>query len=157
MPKRDKKLPGDVDPTDKAIIEALKIDGRMPNSKIAKECNISEGTVRRRLRRLLKSGIIDVVARPNSVKMGKSVRALIGVKAEPGKIREVAKELNDLGEIDWVMSTAGQLDIFAWAAFPTTHELGSFVKDVVGKVNGVRDTMTLINLDDENGGPGVTS
>ena len=54
-----------MDELDLKIIGILQSDGRASNAKIARAVGVSEGTVRRRLRRLIKDDIVHVVAVPN--------------------------------------------------------------------------------------------
>ena len=51
-----------MDELDSKIITVLQRDGRASNALIAREVGVSEGTVRRRLRRLLDEEYISVVA-----------------------------------------------------------------------------------------------
>ena len=46
-----------MDELDRRIIELLQQDGRASNAKMARELGVSEGTVRRRLARLLSASI----------------------------------------------------------------------------------------------------
>ena len=46
------------------------MDGRASNAKIAREFGVREGTVRRRLQRLLKEDVVKVFAVPNLGKLG---------------------------------------------------------------------------------------
>ena len=62
----DKKL----DRVDCKLIRLLQTDGRMPNNAIAQELGISEYTVRRRLKRLLDSGTIRIVAVADPIVLG---------------------------------------------------------------------------------------
>ena len=82
---------------DERIIKLLQIDGRASNARIAREVGVSEGTVRRRLRRLIQDDVIHVIAVPNLEQMGYATTALIGVQAEPGKVSEVADALRPRG------------------------------------------------------------
>ena len=54
-----------MDEMDRKIIRLLQGDGRGSNAKIAREVGVSEGTVRRRLRRLVQADVIKAVAVPN--------------------------------------------------------------------------------------------
>ena len=54
-----------MDELDRKIIALLQMDGRASNAKIAREVGVSEGTVRRRLRRLIEDDVVNVVAVPN--------------------------------------------------------------------------------------------
>ena len=48
-----------IDDLDREIIRFLQYDGRTPFTEIAEQIDVSEGTVRRRMHRLLDSGIWD--------------------------------------------------------------------------------------------------
>ena len=135
-----------MDDLDKTIIEILELDGRASNAKIAREIKVSEGTVRRRLKRLVKSKIISVVALPDPLRMGLESQALIGVQVEPDKIDTVAEEMAALDAIKWVTLTTGSYDIFTWATLPSPEELGVFLRSKVGTIQGVRRTETFVNL-----------
>ena len=73
-----------MDELDRRIISLLQMDGRASNAKIAREVGVSEGTVRRRLRRLIQEDVVKVVAVPNLEKLGYATTALIGLQTGPG-------------------------------------------------------------------------
>ena len=54
----------------------LQKDGLSPNAKIANKVGVSEETVRRRVKRMLKDDYLRVVAVPNTEKMGFSSQVL---------------------------------------------------------------------------------
>ena len=58
----DKNRP---DPLDCKMIGLLQHDGRMSNTAMAQALGISEYTVRTRLKKIIESGIIRIVARAN--------------------------------------------------------------------------------------------
>ncbi len=144
-----------MDDLDAKIIEILEKDGRASNAGIAREVGVSEGTVRRRLKRLVQDEFINVVALPDPLKMGLKSQALIGVQVEPDKVDLVAEKLSDLDAIKWVTMTTGTYDIFAWATLPSPEELGVFLRSDVGTIQGVRRTETFVNLATKKRGSGV--
>ena len=48
------------DKTDRAIIARLQYNGRMPYTDIAADLGISEGSVRRRVKRLIDRGVLQI-------------------------------------------------------------------------------------------------
>ena len=104
-----------MDELDRKIIALLQLDGRASNAKIAREVGVSEGTVRRRLRRLIKEDVVKVVAVPNLEKLGYATTALIGLQTGPGKSDSVAEEIASLDEAHYVAITTGAFDVFIWA------------------------------------------
>jgi len=69
-----------MDTLDREIIQLLQVNRRLNNAEIARAISVSEGTVRRRLKRLRDDSVIKVVAVPDVEKMGKSVTAMIGLR-----------------------------------------------------------------------------
>src|SRR6478735_3253285 len=66
MPRRDREPPDRsapvvIDDVDKAIVEALQEDGRLPYTKLAKQVGLSEAAVRQRVQRLIESGVMQIV------------------------------------------------------------------------------------------------
>jgi len=135
-----------MDDLDRKIIELLQINGRASNARIARDVGVSEGTVRRRLRRLVQDEIIRVVAVPDPEKMGLSTVALIGIQADPDKLDDVAERLAALPETQYVSLTTGSFDLFIWVALLSSEELGNFLRHRVGVITGVRRTETFVNL-----------
>ena len=135
-----------MDELDRKLISLLQTNGRASNAQIARQVGVSEGTVRRRLRRLIQEEVIRVVAIPDPEKMGFSTAALIGLQVEPDKVDDVANRLAELREAQYVAVTTGAYDVFVWAALTSAEDLGAFLRTKVGVVTGVRRTETFVNL-----------
>ena len=135
-----------MDELDTKIIALLQEDGRASNAGIAREVGVSEGTVRRRLRRLVDEGYVRVVAMLDPARMGYSSEALIAVQVDPDKTDMVTDDLAQLEEVSWVSITTGAYDIFAWATLQSAEALGVFLRTKVGTIPGVRRTDTFVNL-----------
>ena len=144
-----------MDELDTRIIEILQNDGRASNAGIARTVGVSEGTVRRRLKRLIQGEYIRVVAMTDPAKMGYVSEGLIGLQADLDKIDSVADELAKLEEVSWVTITTGAYDIFAWATLQSAEALGIFLRTRVATIPGVRRTETFVNLAVKKRGYGV--
>ena len=144
-----------MDELDTRIIEILRNDGRASNAGIARTVGVSEGTVRRRLKRLIQDEYIRVVAMTDPAKMGYVSEGLIGLQADMDKIDSVADELAKLDELSWVTITTGAYDIFAWATLQSAEALGIFLRTRVATIPGVRRTETFVNLAVKKRGYGV--
>ena len=135
-----------MDELDRQIIRILGKNGRAANATIAREVGVSEGTVRRRLKRLIGEEIIRVVALPDPKALGFESEALIGIQVDPDKMDQVATELANLENTRWVALATGTFDIFAWAMLPDAEKLGRFLREKVGVIPGVRRTETFVTL-----------
>ena len=135
-----------MDAIDRQIIAALHEDGRAANAKIAKQVKVSEGTVRRRLKKLTAEKTITIQTVPDPQAMGYHSEVLIGIQVEPGKLDEVAAKMAEFRYTTLVSITTGTYDIFAWAILPNAEKLGEFIRDQVGKTPGVQRTETFVAL-----------
>ena len=135
-----------MDELDRKIIALLQIDGRESNAKIAREVGVSEGTVRRRLRRLVQEDVIKVIAVPNLEKLGYGTTALIGLQTGPGRSDAVGDAIAQMEESHYVAVTTGAYDVFVWAGLESAESLGDFLRTKIGKIEGVQRTETFVNL-----------
>lgn len=135
-----------MDELDRRIIEMLQQDGRASNAKMARGLGVSEGTIRRRLARLLKDQMIRVVAIAEPDRLGFHTSAFIGLQADPARVEAVAAELAALDETEHVAITTGSYDIFIWVNLASSEALASFLHHKVGPVEGVRHTETFVSL-----------
>lgn len=109
-----------LDSTDFKIIGLLQKDGRMPSSEIAKITNVSEATVRYRLKKLIDGGFIQIVAAGNPIKLGFGIAANIGLYTESSQIDKIVTELKKLKHLSYIAQMTGERAI----------ELETFVESI---------------------------
>ena len=135
-----------MDELDRRIFELLQLDGRASNAKMGRELGVGEGTVRRRLSRLIQGDIVRITAVPNLEKLGYGTAALIGVRTSPGKSDAVAEALAALEEVQYTSVTTGSFDVFIWVAAESAERLGNLLHTRIGGIDGVQQTQTFVNL-----------
>ena len=140
-----------MDNVDRGIIEILRRDGRASNARIARDLDVSEGTIRRRLGKLISDEVIDIRAIPNLEKMGYSIDALVGLQTIPGQIDEIANTLVDMEESSYVAVSTGPFDLFMRVGVTSKEDLSDFLKKKVGAIPGVIKTETFLNLEVRKG------
>lgn len=133
-----------IDTTDMKIIRALQGDARKPVVQIAREVNANEATVRRRIERLLKDGIIErftVVL--NYHKLGRVIKAFIGLRVEPAKLKAIADHLAKHPDTQVLYRTSGDTDIVTEVIFEKMEDLNAFLEEEL-KLEGIRGTIVTI-------------
>src|SRR5579862_296371 len=110
-----------VDELDRKIIEALQANGRESFRRIAASVGVSEATVRARYARLTSEGVLQVVAVTNPLGLGFD-QALVGIKTA-GPPSEVADEISQWPEADYVVVTAGQFDLVVEVVASDRHAM----------------------------------
>ncbi len=146
---------GATDDLDRKIIERLQSDGRASHADMARQLEVSEGTVRRRLTALLQSRIIRVVAIAEPEQLGFHTSAFIGLQVDPSRIETVAERLAELPETEHVAIITGAYDILIWVNLPSAEALADFLHHRVGTVEGVRQTQTFVSLETKKRAAGI--
>ena len=75
------------------------------------------------------------------------MRAYVVVTAEPGKAREVARQIASLPQVKMADACWGSRDVFALVEVRGSQELNELVMDKIQGLIGVRETSTHIALD----------
>ena len=127
---------------DVRIIRCLQDDARAPVAQIAARMKMPESTVRHRLNRLVRDGIIDFAAVANPLKLGYQLWVIIEIQAEISKVRSVAQRLASAPEVNFVGITTGGYDVLAAALFRSNDELLDFTTGRLASIPGIIRTST---------------
>jgi DNA-binding Lrp family transcriptional regulator len=76
-----------------------------------------------------------------------SMRAYVVITAEPGKARELARQIASLVGVKMADACWGSHDIFAVIEVKESHELNNLVMDKIQRLEGVRNTNTHIAVE----------
>lgn len=134
-----------LDRIDKQIVDLLTEDGRMSCAVIARRIGkISERAVRYRLERMIAEKVFVVSAIVDPAAIGYPVVADVFVEVEPGLVNEVVNKLASFEHVTYVACSTGDRDISIQVVARDNRELYDFVSNVLGRITGVRRTMTSI-------------
>lgn len=134
-----------LDDVSKSIIEVLQHDGRRSYASIGESVGLSETAVRQRVQRLLESGVMQIVAVTDPVQVGFARQAMVGVRVA-GDPTAVAAELEKLTEVDYVVITAGSLDLLVEVVCEDDEHLLDLVARRIRACDGVISTETFVYL-----------
>jgi Lrp/AsnC family transcriptional regulator for asnA, asnC and gidA len=134
-----------IDDVDKAIIEQLQEDGRLPYTKLATAVGLSEAAVRQRVQRLVESGVVQIVAVTDPLTLGFRREAMIGLKIE-GDLRGVADTIASIPEVSYVVVVSGSFDLLMEVVCEDDDHLLALLNDKVRSIPGVRSTETFTYL-----------
>jgi Lrp/AsnC family transcriptional regulator for asnA, asnC and gidA len=144
--REEPSLAGVLDRADIEIIQALKEDGRMPFSEIARRLSVSPGMVRQRYQRLVENGVLHIAAITDPFLTGHPTVAVVGIDADFARIEEVAAQIAALPEVTWLVIVAGRFDLVAEVMCRDQDHLLDFLSRGLNGVEGVRDTETFTQL-----------
>ncbi len=133
-----------IDLFDLKIIKVLNKDARKPYRAIAEELGVSDATVRNRINRMLKQGVIkqfNVLV--DYHKLGRIIKAFIGLKVQPPKLKEIVDHMIVNPDVQVLYRTTGEVDLFVEVIFKDMDELNSFLESELN-IDGV--TGTVVNI-----------
>jgi len=131
-----------IDALDRRIISLLQLDGRRSNVDIARATGVAEGTVRKRLDRLLRESVIRVVAVPALDKVGMEIETITMLKIDLRLVDQISETLAAMSEVRSVKYATGEADIVIEAVFPSDDALLRFLTSRLGSLPGIRATAT---------------
>lgn len=134
-----------IDTIDELIIAELQQDGRRPYTQLAKRVGLSEAAIRQRVQRLLDTGVMQIVAVTDPMRLGFHRAAMVGIKVD-GDIRKVAEKLSTFDEVVYVVLTAGTVDLLAEVVVSDDEALLELLNDRIRRIPGVQSTETSIYL-----------
>jgi len=128
-----------MDDVDFEILKVLKRDARTKYVKIAKLVGLTEGAVRRRVKELVKQGIIKGF----TVETMAEFEGIVLVETSPTGTKDVIKNIGKIASR--VFEVSGDYDIAILIQAYTMDELNRKI-DEIRKLSGIRNTNTLVKL-----------
>jgi len=137
-----------IDHLDDKIIEILKKDSRRPFVEIANELEVSEGTIRSRVKKLFEEGIIQAFTIKTS---SKNVKALVEVKIDVNvNTSDIADQIAGFEGVSEVYEVTGEEDIVAIIDVTSSPQLNEIIERI-RRFDNVESTRTRLILKEHFG------
>ncbi|MCW8802586.1 MAG: Lrp/AsnC family transcriptional regulator [Candidatus Bathyarchaeota archaeon] len=141
-----------LDEKDKQILNLLQENARLSFTEIAKELEISEATVRYRVKKLVDAGVISkftVLLDPR--KIGYPTTGILMVKIAPEHFEEAAEKISNMSETRHVLQSTGDYDVVTVVKARSLEHLNE-VRKKMELIPGVKElslsaSMRLIKID----------
>jgi Lrp/AsnC family transcriptional regulator for asnA, asnC and gidA len=100
-----------------------------------------------RIKRLTKKGLIKkFTIIVNDEMLGISVKALIGLNRDPKLKESIHAELLKIPEVRVISEVTGRFDMLVIANTRTLEELHGLVIERIGKIEGIQNTETFVEM-----------
>lgn len=130
-----------LDETDIQILEILQENCKLNYTQIGNELGIAESTIRYRIERLEKRHIITgYVALINPRKIGLNITAIMMIKVNPQRIKEISPILAKFKELRHLFRATGQYDMISVV---NARDIGH-LNDVMGEIKQIEGVHELI-------------
>jgi Lrp/AsnC family transcriptional regulator for asnA, asnC and gidA len=139
----------DIDQLDRRILAILMKDAVVPYTEIAKQLDVSAGTIHVRMKKMMEMGLVtgsQLTIDPTLA--GYDICAFIGIFLEKGSVYENVKEqMKTIPEIVEMHYTTGVYSIFAKVLCRDTAHLRFVLNEKVQAIPGIQRTETFITLE----------
>jgi DNA-binding Lrp family transcriptional regulator len=142
---------------DRAVLDALRADGRASYQELAAATGFSQATVARRLADLRDMGAVffDVDVAP--ALYGVAMQALLWLSVAPSRLDQVASAMAGHAELAAVMSTTGPVNLVAQALCESPADLHRYLTRRLGAVDGIHTLETTPVLQTVKTGASTTA
>lgn len=143
--ERTDRVAHKLDDLDRRIVALLLEDGRLSSAEVTRRLgDTSERTVRYRVERLIRSGVVHVGAVVNPKALGYQVTADVWMEVSPGSLAAVAERVASLPEVSYVAHSTGDRDLSIQVYAQDNEHLHRFVTGVLDTIPGVTRTSTMV-------------
>ena len=137
-----------VDDLDLKLLSELKKDGSISIPLLAKKLNINASVLYSRIKRLIKKKMIKKFTIDiDEVQLGFGVKAYVGINRDPKFKAAIHENLLQIAEIDRIIEVTGRFDLMIGALAEDLEQLHSIVVDKIGKIDGIQNTETFVELE----------
>ncbi len=126
-----------LDSTDWAIINEVEIDGRISYSVLANKLGVSPGTIANRIQKMVDARILSFIGVVHPFNMGLYALALIGLRADPRRVDEIAKQLATYSSVRFVVACTGAFEIIIEVVERSNEDLLRFITEELSTIDGV--------------------
>jgi len=135
-----------LDELGRLIIGELQADARQSYREIGRKLKVSEGTVRNRVKGLLKSGTMKISAVPNPQKLGLDFICVMGIEVKVGAAEQVEARLIQSPNVYYLCGCTGTYDILGIFVFSAPADFDKFVKDIIANIPDIVRTSTFVAM-----------
>ncbi|MDX5422922.1 MAG: Lrp/AsnC ligand binding domain-containing protein [Hymenobacteraceae bacterium] len=140
----------EIDNLDKQILKLLMEDVTRAYTDIAKELNVSGGTIHVRMKKLHEMGVVkgaQLLVNPSAV--GFDICAFLGVFLEKGsEYKDAVEKMRAIPEIVELHYTTGSYSMFVKVICRDTKHLREVLNEKIQEIEGVQRTETFISLEE---------
>ncbi len=139
-------LPLILDDLDKKILAYLQREGRTTFVTLASYLGVSEGTIRKRVKRLEENDVMKTMGVTDPLKMGLDTVAFVWFKIDRHYMDSVIEALQSLSSVRYLVVTTGGHDLVAMVVLPSRTKLVSLLNEELANIEGIVSTETSIVL-----------
>ena len=135
------------DELDMKVLSELTRDASISVPQLSKKLNVNASVLYSRIKRLSKRNLIKkftVIVNENMI--GISVIATVGITRDPKLKASIHAELLKISEVRYLSEVTGRFDMIVAVNTRTLEELHNIVIERIGKIEGIQNTETFVEM-----------
>jgi len=136
------------------LLYELTQDGSISVPNLSKKLGVNASVLYSRIKRLLRKKLIKkftIVI--DDALLGITVKALVGVNRDPKLKDSIHEQLLETAEVTSISEVTGRFDIIVSVLAENLESLHTVVIEKVGKIDGIQNTETFVELQKTNKDP----
>ncbi|TXT63375.1 MAG: HTH-type transcriptional regulator LysM [Promethearchaeota archaeon] len=128
-------------------MEELKKDGRKSYNEISENVGKTEATVRRRVKKMIKTGIIKKFTIDYEINSKPKTKATVKIEPDFKEIKNILKELKGIDEITDIWRLSGDCGLFIKVEIPSIEDFNPLIEEKISRINGIKIIETCFITD----------
>jgi Lrp/AsnC family transcriptional regulator, regulator for asnA, asnC and gidA len=129
------------------ILSELTVDASISVPQLSKKLNVNASVLYSRIKRLSKRNLIErYTVTVNESMLGINVKAIVGINRDPKSKEKIRSELLRIPEVRSVSEVTGRFDMVVSVNSRTLEELHNVVIEQIGKIEGIQNTETFVEM-----------
>ncbi len=136
-----------LDELDMKLLYELTKDGSISVPNLSKKLGINASVLYSRIKRLMKKKLIKkFTIEIDETLLGIGVKATVGINRDPKLKESIHKQLMETSEVVSISEITGRFDILVRVFADNLEALHSVVIEKIGKIDGIQNTETFVEL-----------
>ena len=135
------------DELDMKILTELTKDASISVPHLSKKLNINSSVLYSRIKRLSKRSLIKkftIIVDENM--LGLNIKATVGINRDPKRKEAIHEELLQIPAVRFLSEVTGRFDMIVSVNSSTLEELHNVVIERIGKIEGIQNTETFVEM-----------
>ncbi|KFM14191.1 Regulatory protein AsnC [Marine Group I thaumarchaeote SCGC AAA799-O18] len=135
------------DELDMKLLLELTKDGNISVPLLSKKLEINASVLYSRIKRLVRKKVIKkFTIEIDESLLGIGVKTSVGINRDPKLKQQIHKQLLEIPEVSSIAEVTGRFDIILRVYTKDLENLHSVVMEKIGKVEGIQNTETFVEL-----------
>ncbi|MGP4021385.1 Lrp/AsnC family transcriptional regulator [Saccharopolyspora sp. 5N708] len=131
---------------ERAIVDELARDGRLPIAALARKLSRSESTVARALDRLTARGNLQFRTLAEPQLLGFDAEFMLWLSVEPGQWEAAGRRLAEHPATKFLAASTGRFNLVGQMVLPRRTDLVRYMNDVIGRLPGLTASDVTLHL-----------